>query len=64
MTTAKRDIFIGLQLEHFYLVGGRIDFRLGGNKGMIICWGESNGGGLFQVGEGRNKQIFGWWGDS
>ena len=38
-------------------MGGRIDFRLGGNKGMKIWWGESNAGG---GGEGRG--AFPGWG--
>ena len=39
MTTVKNDIFIGLQLENLYLVGGKIDFRWGENKGIKIWCG-------------------------
>ena len=39
MTTAKNAVFIVLQLENYYLVGG-IDFRLllrgGGNKNKLL----------------------------
>ena len=54
MTTAKNDIFIGLQLENFHLVGaGELTF----DEGIKIwCWGGGGllGGGFFHGGE----QIF------
>ena len=44
MTTAKNDIFIGLQLENFHLVGaGELTFAEGIK---IWCWG----GGFFSMG--------------
>ena len=46
MPTAKNQIFIGLEDDSCYLVRG------------IFPGGEGWGGGK----EGRNDQIFGWWG--
>ena len=50
MTTAKNDIFIGLQLENFHLVGaGELTF----DEGIKIwCWGGGLlVGGFFHGGE-------------
>ena len=45
MTTAKNDVFIGLKLEFFYVVGeGEIDFWWGENRNFF--------GGIFPVGGG------------
>ena len=51
--------FFGLQLENFYLGGGRIDFWWGGNKNLV---GESllTVRGIFPGGE--NEITFVWWG--
>ena len=55
MTTAKNDVFIGLELRNCYLVGG-------GVGGIDFWWGESIGGGGLLVSRwGENDQIFGWW---
>ena len=45
----QSDVFIGLQLEKFYLVAGRIDFCWGGNKNVmkgVGGVGVRGGGGL------------------
>ena len=47
MTTAKNEVFVGLEPENFYLVVGEVSLWWGGIK---TWWGSLLGG---------NEQIFG-----
>ena len=47
MTTVKNEVFIGLLLENFYLVGRELTFGAGRNYSRSEV----------------NEQMFGWWGD-